>query len=77
MNHMPIGHAAIDRGILAHRRDDDAVGQRQFADGKGFEQFGAAHHCLQTGASRRLQALGLIAQAGEPANIGAAGAEIC
>ena len=27
MDEVPVGHAAIDGRILAHRRDDDAVGE--------------------------------------------------
>src|SRR3979411_3314336 len=38
VNEVPIGHAPIDGRVLAHRRDDDAVGQLLAADPKRREQ---------------------------------------
>ena len=32
MNHMPVGHAAINGGVLAHGSDDDAVDELELAD---------------------------------------------
>ena len=40
MDHMPVGHAAVFGRILAHRRDDDAVGEAQAADVEWGEQSG-------------------------------------
>jgi hypothetical protein len=37
---MPGLRAAVDRGVLAHRRNDDAVGQRDSADLDGREELG-------------------------------------
>src|SRR5690349_17185622 len=52
MDHMPIGHASIDRRILAHRRDDDAVGKLELADAERREQH--AHVNLLVRRSRVL-----------------------
>ena len=38
MDEVPVGHAAIDRGVSAHRRDDDAVGQLEGTDPKRCKQ---------------------------------------
>ncbi len=40
MNLVPVGHRAVFGGILAHRRDDDAVGEAEPADRQRFEQSG-------------------------------------
>ena len=38
VDEMPVGGLAFVGGVLAHRRDHDAVGKGQRADGKGSEQ---------------------------------------
>ena len=38
MDVVPLGHPALDGGVLAHRRDDDAIGQVQRAEGDRLEQ---------------------------------------
>ena len=38
MDQVPVGHAAIDGRVLAHRRDDDAVGQLEGTDPKRCKQ---------------------------------------
>src|SRR3974390_469069 len=38
MNDVPVGHAAIDSRVLAHRRYDNAVGQLEGADTKRTKQ---------------------------------------
>jgi hypothetical protein len=35
---VPVGHASIDSRVLAHRRDDDAVGQLEGTDSKRCKQ---------------------------------------
>ena len=40
VNDVPVGHAAVLSGILAHRRDDDAVGEAEAADFERGEQCG-------------------------------------
>jgi hypothetical protein len=43
MDLVPVVHAAVDRGILAHGRDHDPVVEREPADGDGGEESGAVH----------------------------------
>ena len=38
MDEVPVGHAAVDGRVLAHRRDDDAVGQLEGTDAKRCKQ---------------------------------------
>ena len=45
MDQVPIGGEAIFGGILAHRRDADAVAQGDFADSHGSQE----HYCKITG----------------------------
>ena len=43
MDQVPVGHAAVLRRILAHRRDDDAVGESARADLHRRKELGRAH----------------------------------
>ena len=43
MDQVPVGHPSVLGGVLAHRRDDDAIGKLQCADGERFKEFGRAH----------------------------------
>ncbi len=38
VDEVPVGHATVDGRVLAHRRDDDAVGQIEVTDAKWCEQ---------------------------------------
>jgi hypothetical protein len=40
MDHVPVAGLSVLRGILAHRRDDDAIGDREAAEGEGFKEMG-------------------------------------
>ena len=50
---MPIRGAAVLRRILAHRRDDDAVGELDRAERKGREEMGHGMISLSGGSARR------------------------
>src|SRR5688572_14379232 len=50
MNDVPIAHATVFRRVLAHRRDDNAIGQLKLADTDRLEQFGICHRSLPLGA---------------------------
>ena len=43
MHDVPVGGAAIHGGVLAHRRHDDAVRQRELAELEGREEVGFGH----------------------------------
>jgi len=53
VDHVPVGHAAIDRRILAHRRDHDAIGELHRAEAERFEQSGSGHRILLGAAPTR------------------------
>ena len=46
VNDVPVGHAAIDGRVLAHRRDDNTVGQLESADPQRSKQNGHANFSL-------------------------------
>ena len=43
VDHMPIGHRALFGRILAHGRNDDAIGEFKHADAEGGEELRVAH----------------------------------
>ena len=45
MDQVPVARRPFARRVLAHRRDDDAVGQRQVADAKGLEESAHGIRC--------------------------------
>ena len=46
VNDVPVGHAAIDGRVLAHRRDDNTIGQFEGTDAKRGEQHAHADFSL-------------------------------
>jgi hypothetical protein len=43
VDEVPVRHAAVDGGVLAHRRNDDAVRERDVGDRDGGEQLRCGH----------------------------------
>jgi hypothetical protein len=61
MHLVPGPGAAVDRRVLAHRRHDDAVGQRDAADFDGREKLGS-HDCPSAALLSHDRSAGLVAQ---------------
>ena len=53
MHEVPVVREPVAARVLAHRRDDDAIGEREAADGHRIEQVRHAHHS-------RLKASGML-----------------
>ena len=57
VHQVPVAGIAVLDGVLAHRRDDDAVGQRQRAEGEGIEEM--SHERTRTMPSCAIDATSL------------------